>query len=150
MSEGYKELMQKLEQLQQKETQQKSDLYSKQKARLNAAKSELSAEEEEEKAQETVLKLQAQEREVRSSQIKAEEKLIAMQNGQSVAADSKASSSSSSKSSSPFGQPSNLRSGSFSESDNNAGGGFNFGGSSQPQDGQQPQQESFNLGNFDG
>merc|ERR1719146_182289 len=143
MSEGYKELMQKLEQLQQKETQQKSDLYSKQKARLNAAKSELSAEEEEEKAQETVLKLQAQEREVRSSQIKAEEKLIAMQNGQSVAADSKAasSSSSSSKSSSPFGQPSNLRSGSFSESDNNGPGGFNFGGSQQ-QDAQQPQQES--------
>ena len=64
MSEGYKQLMQKLEQLQQQESKTKNDLYAKQTARLNAAKTELSAEEEEEKAQESVMKLQSQEREI--------------------------------------------------------------------------------------
>merc|ERR1719504_352523 len=126
MSEGYKQLMQKLEGLQQQEEQQKNDLYAKQKARLAAAKSELTAEEDEEKAQETVLKLQSQEREVRSTQIKTEEKLLAMQNGQTTG-DSKTGSDA--KKSSPFGsQPSNLRSGSFSEGGDNpsSGGGFNF------------------------
>merc|ERR1719171_1492434 len=108
MSEGYKQLMQKLEELQQQEQKQKSDLYSKQKARLGAAKSELTAEEEEEKAQEAVLKLQSQEREVRSTQIKTEEKLLAMQNGQSSAGDK--SGSDAKKSSSFSDQPSNLRS----------------------------------------
>merc|ERR1712216_491751 len=130
----------------EQEEQQKNDLYAKQKARLAAAKSELTAEEDEEKAQETVLKLQSQEREVRSSQIKTEEKLLAMQNGQTPPKDDKAGSDS--KKSSLGGLDtggSNLRSNSFSEGGGSSSG-FNFGGS-QPQDGQQPQQqESFNFG----
>merc|ERR1719352_1558067 len=138
--------MQKLEQLLQKEETEKNDLYTKQKARLASAKAELSAEEEEEKAQETVMKLQSQEREVRSTQIKTEEKLLAMQNGQTSGDKSDAK-----KSSSGFGDSgaSNLRSGgSFGQSDN--GGGFSFSGA-QPQDNnQQPQQQEFNFGNFGG
>merc|ERR1719405_455743 len=127
--------MQKLEQLQQKEETEKNDLYQKQKARLDSAKAELSAEEAEEKAQETVMKLQSQEREVRQTQIKTEEKLLAMQNGQTPPKDDKAGSDSKKSS---FGGldtgGSNLRSNSFSEGGGSSSG-FNFGGS-QPQDGQ--------------
>lgn len=136
------QLAAQLSQLQKQEEQTKKDLYSKQQARLNAAKAEIEAETEEDKKQQSLLALQQQERKVRQQKLDTEEKLLGMETG-SPADSKKDKNQMRTDSASPFGgdessvpTPQPAQSFSFG-SPGGQSGGFSFGGAPQQQNNNQ-------------